>query len=380
VYYSIEIMANGTKKWTITRKFKDIEDMHKKLMKKLSNMPYLPAKSIFSLGEDDLDKRRDDLEKYLNVLASRKDTLSDPEFKNFLELESHVKPDHLTVVKELYEIPNLPMSVKDFIYIPSKGVMFVLLSETRMVSKIGSFLSSISKSAEVSTVMAYREEPEGSLEFTKLWQYSLSSEGTSLTWDHGLTILAIGHANGLIECLRVSTELEYEKYTSFCKIHCHTQNITGIILLPDTGHLLSSSLDKYLVKTDIANNEAHLAEKEHPQALTTMIMDKANRRFFVGDSVGTIFIYSPDGQMRCLATIAYHQENFIKTLFFDKQRSLLVAGSNQGNIVVYDIGKPGREKFSVYTTSFETVKQVSSSLRIFCANKLKLDSRITFCW
>jgi len=46
--------------------------------------------------------------------------------------------------------------------------------------------------------------------------------------------------------------------------------------------------------------------------------------------------------MRCLATIAYHQENFIKTLFFDKQRSLLVAGSNQGNIVVYDIGKPGR--------------------------------------
>lgn len=89
-----------------------------------------------------------------------------------------------------------------------------------------------------------------------------------------------------------------------------------------------------------------------------MIMDKANGRFFVGDSVGTVFIYSSEGQMRCLATIAYHQENFIKTLFFDKQRSLLVAGSNQGNIVVYDIGKPGREKFSTYTTSFETVKQV----------------------
>jgi len=67
VYYSIEIMANAAKKWTITRKFKDIEEMHKKLIKKLSNMPYLPAKSIFSLGEDDLDKRRDDLEKYLNV-------------------------------------------------------------------------------------------------------------------------------------------------------------------------------------------------------------------------------------------------------------------------------------------------------------------------
>lgn len=68
------------------------------------------------------------------------------------------------------------MSVRDFIYVPSKGVLFVLLSETRMVSKIGSFLSSISRTAEVSSVMAYKEDSEGSLEFTKLWQYSLSNE------------------------------------------------------------------------------------------------------------------------------------------------------------------------------------------------------------
>lgn len=61
-------MANAMKKWTIGRRFKDIEDMHKKLVRKLPNMPYLPTKSIFSLGEDDLDKRKDDIEKYLNVL------------------------------------------------------------------------------------------------------------------------------------------------------------------------------------------------------------------------------------------------------------------------------------------------------------------------
>ena len=35
-----------------------------------------------------------------------------------------------------------------------------------------------------------------------------------LTWDHGLTLLAIGHVNGLSECIRVSTELEYSRYTS----------------------------------------------------------------------------------------------------------------------------------------------------------------------
>jgi len=60
-------MANATKTWTIPRKFKEIEEMHKKLIKKIPNMPYLPAKSFFSLGSDDEDKRKDDLEKYLNV-------------------------------------------------------------------------------------------------------------------------------------------------------------------------------------------------------------------------------------------------------------------------------------------------------------------------
>jgi len=46
--------------------------------------------------------------------------------------------------------------------------------------------------------------------------------------------------------------------------------------------------------------------------------------------------------MRCLTTISFHQENFVKTLFYDKPRSLLIAGSNQGLVVVYEIGKPMR--------------------------------------
>lgn len=35
-----------------------------------------------------------------------------------------------------------------------------------------------------------------------------------LVWDEGLTILAIGHTNGFIECIRVSAELNYSKYSN----------------------------------------------------------------------------------------------------------------------------------------------------------------------
>ncbi len=91
-----------------------------------------------------------------------------------------MKPDHLTVVKELYEISDLPMSVKDFVYVEDKGVLFVLLTETRVVSKIGNFISSISKPHEVGSVIAYKEDTPGSLEFTELWQYNLKLEVSPL--------------------------------------------------------------------------------------------------------------------------------------------------------------------------------------------------------
>jgi hypothetical protein len=52
-----------------------------------------------------------------------------------------------------------------------------------------------------------------------------------------------------------------------------------------------------------------------------------------------------------LASIPFHKENFVKSLFFDKHRSLLIAGSNQGMIVVYEIGKPGRVIFIKVTKS-----------------------------
>jgi len=79
-------------------------------------------------------------------------------------------------VKELYEISDLPMGVKDFVYLPDKGVLFLLLAETRVVGKIGNFISSISKPQEVSSVIAYREDPPGSLDFTQLWQHNLKLE------------------------------------------------------------------------------------------------------------------------------------------------------------------------------------------------------------
>lgn len=79
----------------------------------------------------------------------------------------------------LSEIQNLPRGAKDFIYLNQKGILFVLIAETSMMSKLGTFISNFSSAKgkeEMSSVLTYQEDPPGSLEFAKLWKKSFEIE------------------------------------------------------------------------------------------------------------------------------------------------------------------------------------------------------------
>ena len=76
------------------------------------------------------------------------------------------------------------------------------------------------------------------------------------------------------------------------------------------GCLISISSDKYIVKSDLSKldnyneigksewmndwNKIINKEKIHQYPLTAMAVDKENKRFFVTDSFGTLFIYSTE--------------------------------------------------------------------------------------
>lgn len=361
VHYNIEIMANNTKTWKLERRFKEIEEMHKKLARKINDIPFLPAKSIFQLFGEALDKRRDELEKYFNVLASRRDVLNDTDFKEFLEIDKHMRVDNLTLMKQLTEIQNFPRGVQDFIYIPQKGLLFILLTETSVVSKLGAMISNISSNKnkeEVSSVLLYKEDPLNSLEWTKVWKKSFNNEASSMCLDLTTPFLTVGFASGQIICYKL--EDDFSKHHEFCQVFCHNQAVKGMIVLPNSGHLISCSLDKSVIKTDVINDEGKMGEKAHSYALTCILADNSSRRFFVADVVGSVFIYSSEGELQLLHTITYNRENFVKTLCFDPLRNMLFSGSTQGIIVIYEIGRAGKEKFSTITGSFETLKNVRS--------------------
>lgn len=176
----------------------------------------------------------------LQVLAARRDVLNDTDFKSFIEvisiifctkqtaqIDKHLKIDSLTKVKELSEIRDLPRGVRDLIYLPQKGVLFALLSETSVISKLGTFISNFSNpkgKEEISSVVFYKEDPPNSLEFTRVWKKSFENEviiiilafylllqASTICLDPTTPYLAIGFVNGTVTCLKLSPEDNFAK-------------------------------------------------------------------------------------------------------------------------------------------------------------------------
>jgi hypothetical protein len=83
--YVIRVCTNN-KKWDVYRRYKNFNELHKILEKKISNLPKLPKKKIF-ISEKVIKEREQKLQKYLNTLLAREDVYKFNEIFEFIEME-----------------------------------------------------------------------------------------------------------------------------------------------------------------------------------------------------------------------------------------------------------------------------------------------------
>jgi len=134
--YTLKITTNK-KSWEIKRRYKNFDDLHKKLKnKKILILPKLPPKKLF-LNEDDKKERQEKLEKYLNELFCRVDVYKHDEVLEFIELEK----EHFLMMKENLQDSstneNSPSSdkFKSFITLKRNKSTDVLINENFFYSK-----------------------------------------------------------------------------------------------------------------------------------------------------------------------------------------------------------------------------------------------------
>ncbi len=90
VEYKITLKTNK-KNWEIKKRFKDFDQLHKKLSKSIKNLPKLPQKTIFK-SDKILNDRKIQLQKYLTNLLRRHDVYNHDLIFDFIELK---KEDYL---------------------------------------------------------------------------------------------------------------------------------------------------------------------------------------------------------------------------------------------------------------------------------------------
>ena len=98
-FYKIEIYDNLSKEsWTLDKRYSEIDLLHKTISKLYPNIPPMPGKTLFRIkSKEQLDKRKDQLQKFLQECINRKDIESNEAFKTFLEI------DNLELTSDYYD-------------------------------------------------------------------------------------------------------------------------------------------------------------------------------------------------------------------------------------------------------------------------------------
>ena len=145
-FYEIEVTSHITQKsWTLQKRYNEFKNLHGLLSKTYINLPPIPGTTFFKItSEEQLNKRKSELQKFIRECVQRKDIFLNAEFRQFLELEKNAPEVIANDVKNKYEYKKLPLGVRSFIVVPHKEIMCVCCSDMDIISRADSMLSNLS--------------------------------------------------------------------------------------------------------------------------------------------------------------------------------------------------------------------------------------------
>ena len=191
----------------------------------------------------------------------------------------------------------------------------------------------------------------------------------------------IGLDDGILDILKVSP-------TGFEDLVCmkiHQNRIMGISYDNINGIVYTISEDKTF-RISEANSLMMILSLPHREPLLVMTADKINKRMFIGSKGGEIFIYDVSSVIgntaKLLNTLATNKHGSIRGMDLDLRRNYLVTGGfDDGELAVFDIDKPNREKYAKNVAAFPGKEKVRSIVWIPDRMELAVgtaDGSITF--
>jgi hypothetical protein len=144
-FYTVNVYDNfSRKKWTLSKRYSEFQNLHKNLSKLIPNVPSIPGKSIFKItSADALTKRKNHLESFLHQCVNRKDIMASDYIKDFLELDRHSPNLTFNSPEKKYELTELPLGIRDFFYFNEENIMFAVCSDMNIASRVDSYITNV---------------------------------------------------------------------------------------------------------------------------------------------------------------------------------------------------------------------------------------------
>lgn len=136
--------------------------------------------------------------------------------------------------------------------------------------------------------------------------------------------------------------------------------MTGLAYDSMSNVIYSTSQDK-VFRVSHGSSLALIVGVPHKEPIFSMIRDTLNKRIFFGTKIGEIYIYdiSQAERPKILNVLQNNKKGSIRCLNLDPNRNYLFSGSyDDGELNVFDLDKPGREKYAKMNATLKGKEKV----------------------
>ena len=357
VYFLIQIINNiSNKKWEIEKTIIDFQTLYEKLFILYPNLPSIPKKSLFKITSlHILDKRKYALQNFLQHCIRRKDLLLNEDFIKFLEIPKNSPELVGNSVQKLEESKKLDLSIKSFLYIKNKSILFVLLSNNDFISRdevlLDNFLNIKNNYSQVKKPLGYviiyefvnsKNDKNNinnfkELKLNKLWEKSFLIQTNIIIFDELKEYLCIGNDDGKIFIYKTKIEGNFKEMEILTELNFHSDRLSGLYFDSKNMNLYSCSYDNTFFVIDLKDNVfSKSLIYNNMSGFTGLKYMKNNNLLIASDEDGIISLYSIENnhykfyldiQSKSLDTISSMKiyEYFV------------ITGANNGKVSVFDL-------------------------------------------
>ena len=358
-FYTVNVYDNfSRKKWTLSKRYSEFQNLHKNLSKLIPNVPSIPGKSIFKItSADALTKRKNHLESFLHQCVNRKDIMASDYIKDFLELDRHSPNLTFNSPEKKYELTELPLGIRDFFYFNEENIMFAVCSDMNIASRVDSYITNVNLPWEktngehmtVGAIFAFKLNfgvSNPSDIFDKRWALSYPIQTGVVNYNIEKSILMVGLDNGKIFLYQTGIDSKYCNYETLYEGKPHTARVMGIDIDPKKNVAYTCSSDKKFIMTNLIQEKAFIEIETNQSGFTNLYFDRINERLFLTNEVGQVLIYLSNGDIPvCAKIVQTHSRNKLRGLEVSLKKYYIFTSSMKGDISVLDLGTQGREKF-----------------------------------